>query len=176
MYGIYYSFQTLEAYESLKNNGYLKCPANHASGDFKVAYNWLVGQMDKRLGVVIDEGYYPIWVWSTYRNLNDKGNFAPNQEGVRLTLAIPNKLVLLSDFDAWHAVLNNHELMYTEDEWEKFECGQSMLTKEKSWERIFNLEEVRQSEIWGSPSQWVQGVTPYITLNQVLRVDKFKSK
>lgn len=169
--GIYHSFQTVEAYELMKKQGYLHCTEEYADYWFIEAYNWLIPQMNKRLPVKIKSGHYPIWVWDSFTGASTKSIFENGQAGVWLTLDIPDNHVLLSDYDAWHSVLNNHVLAYTDEEWEDFDMGQCYFTKELSWERVFDLKALASSENWCNSDQWVQGVTPYIHMNQVVEVE-----
>ena len=60
--------------------------------------------------------------------------------GVCLTVDIPDNKVLLSDFDAWHCVLNNWFCPLTNEEDELFENEKGNLTIEESWDRIFHCK------------------------------------
>lgn len=73
--------------------------------------------------------------------------------------------VLLSDFQAWHYVLNDYPIIDHEDE---------IIDKELSWERIFDLEYLQQHPDWGTLD--LQGVTGRIYLNQVKSVREFTCK
>jgi hypothetical protein len=45
--------------------------------------------------------------------------------------------VLLSDFEAWHCVLNNGFCAISEEEDRVFEQGELTITKEQSWKEYF---------------------------------------
>lgn len=97
---------------------------------FKIAYNWLAGQMRKRVGPPVDV-HYPIWVWHMYDWRHEKLDLRRaafrnyRHARVCIELEIPDTAVLLSNEDAWHIVLNNgfygdadNEIAYEEeDKW-----------------------------------------------------------
>lgn len=81
---------------------------------FPHAYNWLAEEMRKQVGLPpFEEIEYPLWAWYQYTSYKKpKPPKSPRlldsdqQEGVFLEIDIPDKDVLLSDFDLWHWVLN----------------------------------------------------------------------
>ncbi|WP_228409450.1 DUF3841 domain-containing protein [Radiobacillus deserti] len=64
-----------------------------------------------------------------------------------MTVEVPDNKVLLSNFDAWHCVLNDWFCSMTNEEDELFVQGKLNITKEQSWERIFDIEKIRKSEL-----------------------------
>lgn len=84
--------------------------------------------------------------------------------------------MLLSDFEAWHCVLNNGFCAISEEEDRLFEQGELTITKEQSWERIFNIQKLRHSEMWNNGCQIVQGVTFGIQKEQILNAEYFIAK
>jgi hypothetical protein len=90
---------------------------------------------------------------------------AKGQKGVRIELELENGKVLLSDYNGWHAVLNNSFLSYDEAEDDRFEQEKQRLgygygspqpesLRSKitaSWERIFDLAG-GDPEWWGKVS------------------------
>lgn len=128
--------------------------------------------MDKR----INNNSFPIWLWSTKPNLNDEGHFNKGTKAVCLTVEIPDNKVLLSDFDAWHCVLNNCFCSLMDEEDKLFEQGKLNISKEQSWERIFDLEQLRKSEMWRGNDQITQDVTPVISKEQILNIEHFTAK
>lgn len=150
-----------------------------ADKDLVKSYDWMISQMRNRLGPEPHEGAYPMWVW--YKWEGNKLNppvytldyeRMENPGGIyRLTLDIPDNLVLLSDFDAWHAVLNDAYLSRTEEElnndkWTRDEIVQS-------WERIFDINEVDWNHLWGPIEKSIQGTVWEITTNMILNVEHF---
>lgn len=73
-----------------------------------------------------------------------------SKDDVILELEIPDSEVLLSDYDDWHFVLNNWELI-TEEEFEADEDKEySQEEIEATWPRVFSIETKRyvQACIW----------------------------
>jgi len=107
---------------------------------------------------------------------------------VRIEFRMPPHQVLLSDFDAWHCVLNDWYLALDEDEDADWQCrhpNDDQLTRssicqaevEASWHRIFDLELIRSSPEWGGPGAGhTQAVVAGVPLRSVRRVDHFTSR
>ena len=80
---------------------------------------------------------------------------------VLLTIDIPDNMVLLSDFDMWHVVLNDGYLpLYDKDDSEE----PSEDEKLKSWENVFYIDVVTdcwyvpkttQATFWELKKEWV---------------------
>ncbi|WP_249928280.1 hypothetical protein M1D49_14740 [Bacillus sp. PK3-056] len=64
----------------------------------------------------------------------------------------------------------------TEEEDTLFDEGRLTITKEQSWERIFDLAKLRSSEMWNNGDQVVQGVTPIIQKEQIVNIEYFIAK
>ncbi|WP_019121638.1 hypothetical protein [Brevibacillus massiliensis] len=84
--------------------------------------------------------------------------------------------VLLSDFDAWHCVLTNGFLAVDEDEWDAFYRGELEMTKEQSWERIFDFESLKKEPWWEDTELYLQGVTGKVDISCVRKVRTFVAK
>lgn len=63
-----------------------------------------------------------------------------------------------------------------EQEWENFYAGMLQMTKEDSWQRIFDWKKTRDPEWDGSGEQKLQGVTGRIDLRQVKKVEHFVTR
>lgn len=75
---------------------------------FGAAYDWMRWQMALHV-----EGYgggFPLWVWARIRRMDLVSNLRPDgAEGIGsvvVTLSVPREQVLLTDYMAWHDVLN----------------------------------------------------------------------
>ena len=100
-------------------------------------------QMKKRIGNPPDGVELPVWAWYQWEGMwkrpdmrhhgrvSDKG-----VASVLLILEVPDDKVLLSDFDYWHVVLNDGELILPYDE----NVVYSKEERQKSWENIFDYE------------------------------------
>jgi hypothetical protein len=88
---------------------------------------------------------------------------------VLLTVDVPEHAVLLSDFDYWHVVLNDGDLIFPDSETAVY----SEKEKQKSWEKIFDIEHCYDGEIdeypttqatlWEIRQEWVQKVEYFIS-------------
>lgn len=83
---------------------------------------------------------------------------------VRLTIKVPPDLVLLSDEEDWHHVLNGWFVTDTEAESDLWDMREKTWPREQyqqamrqSWEKIFDLNRPQDPD-WGrnGPSQYVQ--------------------
>lgn len=99
---------------------------------------------------------------------------------VRLTLDVPDSLVLLSCFEHWHAVLNNEFLAGSEAEQRRWDdevstTPEAQSLKEQSWLRIFELGPWGDQDLLGShQSLSVQACLPYLDHNWIRKTEHFR--
>lgn len=167
---ILWTIQNKKAYENLSENGILIFDKTHKilEPSFESAYKWMSGQMKDRLGVPPKGAYYPIWAWYQWEGkrkqpdtISQKVARKPGETRILLTMDVPDEEVLLSDFDAWHFVLNGlcikdeiSDKEYTEDE------------IKRSWNKIFDYENSvcgdspsglsTQATMWIIKKEWIQ--------------------
>lgn len=109
---------------------------------------------------------------------------------MRLELELDPVEVLLSDFDAWHAVLNRGYLALSEEEdeawYQRFEAAvpdrwawplpepwhSDILS---SWERIFDLETLAASEYWCG-ERYIQATFEALRLADVRKCTPFVAR
>lgn len=101
-----------------------------AMPDFEDAYTWMRAQMTLHLPSYA--GHWPWWAWARppcgharpdLRARHPYHNGWPAGTAcVRLGLDVPDAEALLSDFDMWHAVLNNSPLVPSDEEWDAIEA------------------------------------------------------
>jgi len=158
-----WTIQGIEIYEQLVRDGVAYC-TKPSWGDeevFMYAYHWMTEQMRKRIGEPPIEGIeYPLWAWYQYDSA--KKNKPPRNQNnvpeglyVYMEIKIPEKDVVLSDFNSWLAPLNQAPLKNWKKIWKKMElqdkiAGRSLdfmdypleLRKEieESWEAVFDLD------------------------------------
>ncbi|MFD1131333.1 MULTISPECIES: DUF3841 domain-containing protein [unclassified Paenibacillus] len=168
---IYWSMQTIEAWEAAQSIGYLEGEPERAM--FPDPYVWMIQQMHKRLPNY--KGEYPIWLWPKKPDMRSTGHFIGGTKCVRLTLDIDEKDVLISDFDGWHMVLNNFFNSDNEKEAEDFDNGKLSTTLEESWERIFEFDRNVDTK-WAGNGEWRQGTTGRIYLDKVKKVEHFVTR
>ncbi|MGN7764836.1 DUF3841 domain-containing protein [Paenibacillus sp. 22594] len=166
----YWTNQTLEGWEKARELGYLIGSLDFIWEELLEDYYWMMRQMKKR--IINYSGEFPIWLWTEKPDLRKSGHFIAGTPAVSLEVEIPSEGVLLSDFDAWHCVLNNSFLALDEVEWEAFYRNELNISKGKSWERIFDLELLRGSSWWNS-EPYLQGVSGRIEISQVRKVRRF---
>ncbi len=161
-----FTFQNVDCLEQIEKNGfYQPLHSFHDNKTFEnnkeffYAYEWMKNQMLKR-GIECHENL--IWCWHSfngYQNIDKRlkcmKNFA-KKPFIGLELELNSSRALLSDFDAWHYVLNYWHLG-SEEESEEIEKVYNYFKNKpeksyhlidngnhhkivKSWELIFNLE------------------------------------
>lgn len=160
-----WTMQTVEAWEEAQSLSYLQGKAELAM--YNKEYLWMMEQMKKRLRNY--SGEFPVWVWLKKPNMRGIGHFSGGTKCVRLTLDIDDKDILVSD---WHNVLNDGFNADNEQEYEDFYAGKLTISKEESWERIFDIHRDRDPE-WSGTDVRFQGTTGRVTIDKVKRVEHF---
>lgn len=101
------------------------------------------------------------------------------EKPVCLEIEVPDKDVLLSDFNAWHFVLNNSYLddSNNEEEFEKMHAEFDALSlKEKdekkraSWQSIFDVSKYTIGDGWRANGFYVQAVFYGLKKEQIRKV------
>ena len=135
---------------------------------FKPGYKWLCAQMEGR-GISL-KGRPPMWAWSHKPDMRTAGHSYRGDHGVALLeLEVPDALVLLSHFGAWHCVLNNHFLVTSDEELEgMFDHPQEEV--EASWQKIFDHEVMTASPGY---DDCYQATFPTIELNYIIKIREF---
>lgn len=143
------------------------------------AYEWMKERMACRLPEYA--GHYPWWAWTDECRPDLRwARHHCRGRHVRLKLDVPDQHVLLSNFDAWHAVLNNMPLTDTEAEDDEIFRGIEHLrgneeferSMRASWERIFDLEGLKDH--WAYPTSYVQACFEKLHLEYVRNVRFFE--
>jgi hypothetical protein len=153
---ILWTIQPPEVVKILEEFGNFACDANLSENFefFHDAYLWIAGEMDKRNIPHPNNLSLPLWAWHTRNYKHKKPDFRTiglGNTGERyacIEFEIPDELVLLSDFDSWHYVLNKIWIDNSKDEeeFEKLDKWYENLensVKEKvmidSWQNIFDI-------------------------------------
>lgn len=195
-------------WEQLQREGVLYYDASLLDGEdcwTKTAYDWMRGQMTKRIRGY--DGRYPWWAWHTVDGKRKADlrcyvfrDWRPREESVRLALDVPDEEVLLSDYDHWHAVLNGsckpnesgyqswHHISLSVREERRVERAfrtmsleQRRPIVERSWERIFLLTYPKRPKEggwgWGpaGQSRFIQACFETLRLADVRDVTPFNS-
>jgi hypothetical protein len=158
----YWTIQGMEAWEQAQAVGYLAGNKEYiCHPSWSQPYEWLMGQMRQRLGMA--QPHYPVWMWCTRPDLRQRCHVSKGEHAVLLRVELDAQHVLLSDFGAWHYVLNDWVLEAYEGE---------VIEKEKSWERIFDFDFLRAYPDWFSEPE-PQATTGAIPLRNLKLVREF---
>ena len=166
----FWTIQTREKWKEAQRLGYLIADEKYIWEEFIEPYQWMMGQMKKRLPNYAGE--YPIWLWTRRPDLRGRAHLGKGEKGVLLKVELDEQDVLLSHFQAWHIVLSRSyfelEINEEEPEYNKDEI-------EKSWEMIFELDILEQHPNWKSilEKNGVQAVTGKITIANINFVKDF---
>lgn len=155
---ILWTIQDEEVYENILKTGVYRCDLDRSiMKEWKPKYDWLVSQMMKRIGEKPAGVEYPVWAWYQWEGTRKRPDIRcerrrNGRKGERfacMEIEIPDKDVLLSDFDDWSMILNNGLLSITEEEDAELEQKYNYLSeqdkkmmKERNWERVFDLTPV----------------------------------
>jgi len=187
--------------------GLLTASENHlfCEGDFKFAYDWMTEKMKKRKLMPPKGISYPVWAWYQWegerkrRDMREGGHAKRGEKIVQLTIEIPDKDVLLSDFDLFHYVLNRWHLPIDEQDDTDFEEKYKSLgytwhdlqnfniqsqemeyLREKitlSWGRIFELEHEDAGWLYGKKDKKsIQATFWELPLERVKKAEIFVAK
>jgi hypothetical protein len=167
--------QPIDVYDILMRDGVFTCDHNKVGEpSFLDRYWWLNKQLDKK-DPKPESVEYPVWAWYRFDGKEKKPDLRHScysyhgDKMVCIELEIPDEKVLLSDFDLWHFPLNDWWLYdcfypnYGEKEYDKdhewfknLSPEEQQVEKEKSWERIFNIEPFESD--WIARGKYVQAV------------------
>jgi hypothetical protein len=198
---ILWSIQSAEAWKVLQSSGMLHGDAWYAFEGFTLAYAWMAERMDKRLPARRPtHDVLPLWAWYQYDgsrkrkpDLRCAGHLPRGEQGVRIEFEIDDGLVLLSDFELWHYVLNYWYLPASMGRGEDFEArlakqGLSfhiakplpdpVLDEEirVSWERIFDLEWAEKDIAAPRAQKSIQATFWELPLSSVRQADEFVAR
>jgi len=176
---ILWTIQHKAAYEEMLRTGVLRANSKYIFEEsFRESYGWMADQMKRRIGNPPAGVTLPVWAWYQWEGKRKRPDMrSPGRSSdkgvpiVLLTIDVPDDQVLLSDFDYWHVVLNDGELIFPYDENTVYFKEE----RQKSWENIFDYEctydeEERtiglstQATMWEIKTEWV------------LKVENFKTR
>lgn len=165
-----WTIQSKDAFNKMQKTGLLRADEEHLlfDRDLKDSYLWMSDQMSKRIGPPPSGVRFPVWAWYQWEGIRKRPDMRHHCRGsnkeeeiVLLTIEVPDDQVLLSDFDYWHFVLNDCEMIYPFD----FDKKYSEEEKKKSWEQIFDYQCTfereehndlsTQATMWEIKKEWV---------------------
>ena len=140
----YYTVQNIKAWNKAKEDGYLTGNKDYAIEEFQRYYQWMMKQMSKRLNNYNNE--YPVWLWLSLEHVHIDSLL--DDDYVLLEVEVSEDQVLLSNFDAWHIILNDG---YFADDTEG-------VNQEEDWETLFDEDKLKEWEFTFDDEDY-QGVT-----------------
>lgn len=168
-----WTIQHIDAWNVAKRKGYLEGNPDYMEDDLMASYKWMMDRMAERLPGY--RGGYPVWLWLQRPDLRRGGHLARGERGVLLEAEMNPEEVLISDFEAWHVVLNNGFLALTESEAERFEAGKLPVSREESWSRIFDWRELGKHG-YREGEAVLQAVTERLDISGVKSVREFTAR
>lgn len=179
-----WTVQPRELYEEIMRTGkYMFDSTKHPfREDFEEAYAWMEHVMESAGQGSAYAGAPLVWAWHTYDNahqcppLDGEALWSDGKDEVLLEIEVPDEDVLLSDFDAWHYVLNkwylgnaayfglNDDAAMKEMEWFDTLPTEPVNTKkfvmQESWGKIFNVSDIEyiQATFWGLCKEQIMAV------------------
>ena len=158
-----FTIQSIDTWNKAKEVGHLSGGNGFLKGDdydiFKSSYVWMVKQLKKR--ITNFSGDYPVWAWPD--GSCDYYWYGPPV--YKIVFEVPESRVLISNYQAWHCVLNN---MHCSLSLANFDKEFSKEEIEQSWENIFNNDE-NFNLIWGDT---LQACVDKVYLNEIFLVEK----
>ena len=185
---ILWTCQEEAVYNELLKTGVYRCDLNLSSmKDCREKYNWLMRQMKQRIGPPPEQVTYPVWAIyqqsDKYRKPDlrrERWEFGCDEERFAcIEIEIPDREVLLSDFDAWYIILSNGLLSDTEEDrrleaqYEALSPSEKRRMKEKNWERVFDLSPLNNG--WARRGYEIQATFWELRLEQVRGVRFFRA-
>ena len=186
---ILWTCQEEAVYNELLKTGVYRCDINLSSmKDCCEKYDWLVRQMKQRIGPPPEQVTYPVWAIYQQDDKRRKPDLRRERwevgcDGERfacIEIEIPDRDVLLSDFDAWCMLLSDFLISDTEQEdrcleaqYEALSPSEKRRMKEKNWERVFNLSPLNNG--WARRGYEIQANFWELRLEQVRDVRFFRA-
>lgn len=169
----------------LEASGVLSPAVAHVDQDFIDPYRWMIEQMAAR-GIDVPSSRFPIWAWRVARSvtrprpdLRSSGHMPRGTPAVCIELDAPSELVLLSQFELWHGVLNGFFVAKDKDEMDahqRLHPSRRAVTVQQSWSRIFDLE-FGAVDHWGPvETRLIQACLPVLRREWVCLATPFRAR
>jgi hypothetical protein len=178
-----WTIQPAEVFADWHPRGVYRADPEKAEEGFLPAYQWLAAQMRKRLPPPETPCALPVWAWyqaiSAARprpDLRTAGHGPRGQRCVLLTIEIEAEKVLLSDFDLWHYVLGDNYLTPIFYEDEDDEPKSTRRERERSWEKIFDMDFASPRIADPRPQKFIQATFWELKATQIVAVRPFVAR
>ena len=182
-----WTIQPEDVYLGILETGRYRCDFDKCSmPEFKLQYDWLARQMEKRIGTPPAGITHPVWAWHTYDGKRQQLDLrkirwthgSKGEKLVRLEIEIPDEQVLLSDFDAWSIILLDCLIADTEEECDRLEEKYDLLSPDKqrcfkssNWERVFDIRSLHNG--WVDYGDFVQATFWELRREQIINARYF---
>src|ERR1700753_1841387 len=100
-----YTMQTAEAWVRWQKTGVFQAESRWVYPDFVPAYQWMMTHMSQRIGPAPEGCVFPVWAWYQWSSvtrpkpdLRYSAHLPPGLSGVRISLEVNARDILLSDF------------------------------------------------------------------------------
>ena len=189
-----WTIQPKEVLDEINNKGVYVCdPDKSEISDgmvldyFKFGYDWIVSEMDKRIGGRPSYVKYPVWAWYIRNWEHKKPDFRNTDYGPHGAIVyciecdIPVERLVFTDFDEFHCVLNNFPLIdaYSEkeydemyEEYKKLSLAEKEVFNRNSWNKIFDITPFKNDFV--SRGKWVQATFWELRKSDIRKVTGFK--
>lgn len=180
-----WTVQPASLYEQIIQTGYYRCDENHQEvalqHDYDKAYKWLAKRMKEKIGNPPEGVKYPVWAWHTREGIHKRPDLRCSgyaKKGtlcVLLEIEIPDNQVVLTDFNAWHYVLNDwyYDDSASEAEWEAKHLWFDSLPKKKqrrekgkSWFAVFDVTPFNNG--WAIRGNYIQATFWELKSEQII--------
>lgn len=184
-----WTIQKEEVVEVLEKDGVYRTDANLIrEPHFLSSYDWLSKHLEEK-DANPNGVSYPIWAWYRRDGKEKKPDLRRSEyetSGVKcvcIELEVPDKKVLLSDFDLWHYVLNNWWLDDSKNEEEFNELYKWFDTlpyeereklKRESWEKIFDI--AFEKNDWYCKGKYVQAIFWELKREYIKKIQYFTAR
>lgn len=194
-----WTIQPLKFYNKLITDGEIYSSEDYVDSDFKYAYQWIIKQMERRIGQRPNKNIYPIWAWYQYKNIQSRkpdlrtSGFLPKGvKGVRIEFEKPENQILLSDFDLWHFPLNYWYIADNETQERDFDTliknskvqfmdrenypSHLKLLIENSWNKALDMSYDSEYASEKFNNKRIQATFWNLKASEITKVDFFKAK
>ncbi|MBZ0134893.1 MAG: DUF3841 domain-containing protein [Planctomycetes bacterium] len=163
-----WKIEDMEFVKAALANEVLYCTWDHTEAHFTQAYLWMMQQMSARN---IKCSNPPMWAWQRWGDGSTKPVLYKGEDAC-IELEVPDELVLLSDYNAWHCVLNGSHCSFTEAEDEEVHKNGDPAPEViwASWPRIFDLN-FRTPDGWCRQGVTVQATFPYFKREWIKHIE-----
>lgn len=197
---ILWTIQTVEWYNQFLQKGIIFGTGKYITQDWEfclLGYEWLMNKMDKKIGKRPFKECFPVWAWYQYKDINkpkpdlrSSGFLPKGTKGVRVEINKKENEVLLSDFVLWHFPFAYHHFI-GENEQEAIEFEELLKSKGldqtaitelpkkiqakiiKSWDKVLDLDFHDPYYTEPRERKMIQATFWTVSLDEVVRVDKF---